>query len=544
MNNDYYLYALIYIVYNFILFFSIFGEAFRMAIKNQVIVDEEVFFDQSQQLVSITDTRGVITYANDIFCKVAGYTQEELHRKNHNIVRHPDMPKAAFKDLWSQMKAGNHWQGIVKNKCKDGRYYWVDAYVTPLYENGEVVAYQSVRVKPSDELKKKAEAVYKSINNNKLSLSEDKVRLIKNSIAFAAIFFIIMSAFMMASFIIGSAVMVAFIIIGYCLSDALIHLPRYIKQQKSLNPSICRSIYTDGGASSIFEFKDSLANARIRTILGRMQDSLNVINRVIYGLNNAIDDTSEKINAQNTETAQISSSMDEITLSIANVNQNIKQTSDSVNTVYEECEKSKKLMSQSVDYINSLQTKLVNSQQTSIDLVNIIKSINDQMNEIQGIANQTNLLSLNAAIEAARAGEFGRGFSVVADEVRSLSARTHDVSEEITVSVEQVTARLSAMANEMNENLKISDECVNSGLEAQKIGDIIYEHMTFIADLTSQVSNSIEKQNTVTGEVHQNIHEVSELALALAESDIISDNLLMLNKESSKLIDLSSTFEK
>ena len=74
-----------------------------MARRNQKIIDEEVFFDESEQLVSITDTRGVITYANDIFCKVAGYTQEELHRKNHNIVRHPDMPQAAFKDLWVEL---------------------------------------------------------------------------------------------------------------------------------------------------------------------------------------------------------------------------------------------------------------------------------------------------------------------------------------------------------------------------------------------------------------------------------------------------------
>lgn len=150
-----------------------------MARRGQIIIDEEVFFDDAEQLVSITDTRGIITYANETFCKVAGYSQEELHRKNHNIVRHPDMPKAAFKDLWSELEAGNHWQGVVKNLCKDGRYYWVDAYVTPMYENNKLTGYQSVRVKPSEQLKQKAEATYHAINNNQLGLSENNKAIIK-----------------------------------------------------------------------------------------------------------------------------------------------------------------------------------------------------------------------------------------------------------------------------------------------------------------------------------------------------------------------------
>lgn len=512
--------------------------------RSQKNIDEEVFFDQSQQLVSITDTRGVIIYANDIFCDVAGYTQEELYRKNHNIVRHPDMPKAAFKDLWTQLEKGEHWQGVVKNRCKDGRFYWVDAYVTPLYEKGKVVAYQSVRVKPSEQLKRKAEAVYNKINNNKLGISESQVSAIKNTVALAAIAFIVVLTFLMAGSAWGIGVIGAFAVIGYCLSDALFHLPRYIKQQKQLFPSICRLVYTDGKSNSIFEFRESLYKARIRTVLGRVQDSLNVIHRVTEGLNSAIDDTSEKMQAQNTETAEITSSMDTMTSSISDVNDNIKQTSDSVNIVYEECRRAKSLMESSVGRISSLQTKLTASHQASIDLIEITKSINNQMNEIQGIADQTNLLALNAAIEAARAGEYGRGFAVVADEVRSLSTRTHSVSEGITVSVNQVTSKLSEMTHDMNENLEISQECVNSELETQNAEDTIYENVSVIADLIAQVSVAAEKQSVVTDEVHRNTYRVSELAADLAESDLLSSNLVILNKESAKLVNLSNSFEK
>ena len=101
--------------------------------------DTEVEFADDIQLVSTTDLKGDITYANPAFCQVAGYRLEEMLGQHHNLVRHPDMPKAAFADLWAHLQAGKPWRGMVKNRCKDGRYYWVDAYVTPIYEDGKMV---------------------------------------------------------------------------------------------------------------------------------------------------------------------------------------------------------------------------------------------------------------------------------------------------------------------------------------------------------------------------------------------------------------------
>ena len=107
--------------------------------RNQNVINEEVTFSAEQELVSTTDLRGVITYANPAFCQVAGFTAEELIGKNHNLVRHPDMPAAAFADLWQKLKQGQSWRGLVKNRCKDGRYYWVDAFVTPIYQQQKLV---------------------------------------------------------------------------------------------------------------------------------------------------------------------------------------------------------------------------------------------------------------------------------------------------------------------------------------------------------------------------------------------------------------------
>ena len=106
-------------------------------------------FTPQEQLVSTTDLNGTITYANAEFCEIAGYSLEELVGQHHNIVRHPDMPKAAYKDLWSTAESGQKWHGYVKNLCKDGSHYWVYATVVPNVRRGETVGYTSVRRKPS-----------------------------------------------------------------------------------------------------------------------------------------------------------------------------------------------------------------------------------------------------------------------------------------------------------------------------------------------------------------------------------------------------------
>ena len=132
------------------------------------ISNNEKTFSDLEQLVSTTDLEGRITYANEEFCEIAGYSLDELKGQHHNIVRHPNMPKAAFGDLWDKLKQGSSWRGMVKNRCKNGDFYWVDAYVTPLYENNKIVGYQSVRTKPSENQKKKAQQFYDKLNNGKV----------------------------------------------------------------------------------------------------------------------------------------------------------------------------------------------------------------------------------------------------------------------------------------------------------------------------------------------------------------------------------------
>ena len=111
----------------------------------------EVKLDDKTLIVSETDEKGKIIYANEDFCKIAGFSKEELIGKPHNIVRHPEMPKWACKDLWNTIKAGKVWRGVVKNKTKDGGYYWVYATVYPSIDANGNIRYVSVRVKPTQE---------------------------------------------------------------------------------------------------------------------------------------------------------------------------------------------------------------------------------------------------------------------------------------------------------------------------------------------------------------------------------------------------------
>ncbi|TXK93109.1 chemotaxis protein, partial [Methylococcaceae bacterium CS4] len=108
---------------------------------NRPVTNKECVIEESDSIVSKTDLKGVLTYANNDFIRISGYSLSELIGKSHNILRHPDVPAEFFKDLWTSLKEERPWTGIVKNRCKNGDYYWVLANITPFYENDKLVGY-------------------------------------------------------------------------------------------------------------------------------------------------------------------------------------------------------------------------------------------------------------------------------------------------------------------------------------------------------------------------------------------------------------------
>lgn len=115
---------------------------------NLPVNEREIDYDSHTEIISTTDLKGRIDSTNQDFIAISGYESEECLGQSHNLVRHPDMPPEAFADLWHYLKEGKAWMGMVKNRCKNGDYYWVDAFVSPQYTNGQIDGYQSVRFKP------------------------------------------------------------------------------------------------------------------------------------------------------------------------------------------------------------------------------------------------------------------------------------------------------------------------------------------------------------------------------------------------------------
>lgn len=134
----------------------------------------ETVVPEGELIISRTDLKGTITYANDTFANISGYSVDELIGNSHNLVRHPDMPKRVFKDMWKILKNQQKWEGIVKNLRKDKGFYWVHATISGVYKEGELIEYKSIRVPISSNLKLQYQKMYDEMRN----IDKDNIRVI------------------------------------------------------------------------------------------------------------------------------------------------------------------------------------------------------------------------------------------------------------------------------------------------------------------------------------------------------------------------------
>jgi aerotaxis receptor len=500
--------------------------------KNLPITDNEIPFPDGEEIISTTDVKGIITSFNSTFVKMSGFEPEEMMGKNHNLIRHPDIPPAAFADLWQTIKNNHHWMGIVKNRAKNGDFYWVDAYVTPIQENGKTVGYESVRAKPSPERVARASKIYKQINEGKAPkvgsfierLSMQNRNLLVNAAALLVggfAYTMTPNIFPFSSLIVGFTAGLAASYIG----SKWVYAPLRAAVEtvhKDVNNPLMALIYT-GRSDEIGEIQlpAELFKAKLRTILGRIKDASDKIKAESDKSSNALSDIYQNIQVQSSETEMVATAMNEMAATVQEVAQHASYAAQKAEETDHHSQEGVEHASGAVEGLRGLNQTVQNVSDAVSQLDANTQNIGTVVDVIRGIAEQTNLLALNAAIEAARAGEQGRGFAVVADEVRTLASRTQESTEEIQQLIESLNnsvAQAVSVMSSSQSSASQSEQEVSSAIESLKI---IAEQVSSMNDLNTQIAAAVEEQSSVSEEMNRNVNQIShssESVLHNAES--------------------------
>jgi aerotaxis receptor len=518
--------------------------------SNMPVTNVEYVLKDTETVVSKTDLHGNITYVNQDFVNISGFSEAELLGAPQNIVRHPDMPVEAFADFWDTIKSGKAWTGLVKNRCKNGDHYWVEANAAPIIENRQVVGYTSIRTKPSREQVQAAEGAYRAIKAGDKGLKVEEGNVVRcapyqfcnflKTYSLKAVLGLAAASMAGLFVVIGILAWMATNeanqqFTGWLMAIAAMGIPMagvfafflsraVVTPLENARHDIARLGAGDltgrikaVGASELVGLMQSLRILQInlKMLVGQIQQSTEIVNLGASEIATGNADLSGRTESQASSLEETASSMEELT---STVKQNAEQTHHA----------SKLVLSTAEIAINGGEVvgKVINTMGSIKDSS---RKIADIIGVIDGIAFQTNILALNAAVEAARAGEQGRGFAVVASEVRNLAQRSASAAKEIKILISDSVEQVELGRKLVDEAGEAMDDIVTS---VQLVADII----SGTAAASQEQSAGIEQVNQAVGqmdEITQQNAALVEQAAAAAES---------LQEQASKLTELVGYF--
>lgn len=515
--------------------------------NNGPVTGREQHFKPGEKLISSTDLQGVIQHCNSEFEKISGFSREELIGAHHNILRHPDMPREAFEVLWSNLKAGRPWMGMIKNRCKNGDHYWVSAYVTPVTEKGKVVGYESVRSCPDRKDVDRAEKLYQQLNAKRRKFV---VPGFAKQLLVAVVF--ILPA-------LGLGIWHSAFASSLWLSAAILMLGgvQYYQHQRDLDliKSELHGVFMHTLAVQTYTNKHDLSGelmvgimslrAHLDAVLTRIEDaSVRVAEQSRIGLEHS-ERARVGIAEQTRQTDLVATAMSEMSRAIHEISQHVQETASHAEESSQLADNGQRIAETTRKSIEELKNTVTGIGSAVQALANQTQEIAKAASSIETISEQTNLLALNAAIEAARAGEHGRGFSIVADEVRVLAANTKDSAQNIGRIVGSLTGQAEQSVHIANAGAQDAETGLQKVIESETMLRGIAEALLHISSMSEQMAAAVEEQAHVSEEVNGQIREISELALnSLNRTEESASNIRISQEVSEELYELVNRFKQ
>ena len=483
-------------------------------------------------IVSRTDPKGRLTYFNDQFVAAAGFTEAELMGQPHNIIRHPDMPPEAFDNLWTTLKAGKPWAGAVKNRRKNGDFYWVLATASPIVENGQVTGYTSIRTKLPADQRAEAEQVYAALREKKkhnYTISAgvirrrsvfDRLSLFNGTLKARLTTLAVVQAVFMAAIAaaspnpVGLGLLLAGLLAGGLLGLRTIRViggPLKMLNQAMQNVTqgkldnrmpverddeIGDAIRNMQNVQAIVRFNSNEVVALQRRSAEQRKVEMAKLAADFEGAVGEIIDTVSSAATELEASAGTLSSTAErsqrLATTVATASEESSTNVQSVASASEELTSSVTEISRQVQESARIANGAVDQARITNDRVNELSKaaarIGDVVELINNIAGQTNLLALNATIEAARAGEAGRGFAVVASEVKALAEQTAKATGEIGQQISGIQAATGDSVTAIKE--------ISTTIER-------------LSEISSTIAAAVEEQGAATQEISRNIQQAA-----------------------------------